>query len=39
MSTWNGGAAYPFAAYRDWLKQAGFRRVIQHNEQLLFAVK
>ncbi|MFQ5342070.1 MAG: methyltransferase domain-containing protein [Anaerolineae bacterium] len=39
MSTWNGGAAYPFADYRDWLKQAGFRQVIQHNEQLLSAIK
>lgn len=39
MRTWNGGAAHSFADYRDWLEQAGFRKIVQHNEQLLSAVK
>lgn len=39
MNTWNGGAAYPFSDYQTWLEQVGFRKVIQHNEQLLSAVK
>jgi len=39
MNTWNGGAAHSFADYRAWLKQAGFRMVVQHNEQLLSAIK
>jgi len=39
MNTWNGGAAYPFATYQDCLEQAGFRTVVQHNEQLLSAIK
>jgi ubiquinone/menaquinone biosynthesis C-methylase UbiE len=39
MNTWNGGAAYSFTSYETWLKQAGFTKVIQKNEQLLFAIK
>jgi C-methyltransferase len=39
MNTWNGGAAHSFPDYKAWLQQAGFSRVIQHNEQLLSAIK
>ena len=39
MRTWNGGAAHSFDEYRTWLKQVGFSEVIQHNEQLLSAIK
>jgi ubiquinone/menaquinone biosynthesis C-methylase UbiE len=39
MNTWNGGAAHSFSDYNTWLHQAGFSRVIQHNEQLLSAIK
>jgi SAM-dependent methyltransferase len=39
MNTWNGGAAHSFFDYRTWLEGVGFRKVIQHNEQLLSAVK
>jgi SAM-dependent methyltransferase len=39
MNTWNGGAAHSFADYKTWLGQAGFSMVIQHNEQLLSAIK
>jgi ubiquinone/menaquinone biosynthesis C-methylase UbiE/predicted transcriptional regulator len=39
MSTWNGGAAHSFSEYRTWLEQVGFRVVVQHNEQLLSAIK
>ncbi len=39
MSTWNGGAAHTFSDYKNWLEQAGFREVRQHNPQLLSATK
>jgi ubiquinone/menaquinone biosynthesis C-methylase UbiE/predicted transcriptional regulator len=39
MKTWNGGAAHSFSEYSAWLKKVGFREVIQHNEQLLSAIK
>lgn len=39
MSTWNGGAAHSFDEYQAWLTEAGFSKVIQHNEQLLSAIK
>jgi ubiquinone/menaquinone biosynthesis C-methylase UbiE len=39
MNTWNGGAAHSFSDYRKWLQQAGFSKVLQHNEQLLTAIK
>jgi ubiquinone/menaquinone biosynthesis C-methylase UbiE len=39
MNTWNGGAAHSFSNYKTWLQQAGFGRVIEHNEQLLSAIK
>ena len=39
MSTWNGGAAYSYEVYRTWLTEVGFSKVIQHNEQLLSAIK
>jgi len=39
MNTWNGGAAYTFSDYQTWLEKVGFRAVIQHNEQLLSAIK
>ncbi len=39
MNTWNGGAAHSFGDYRAWLEQVGFRTVVQHNEQLLSAIK
>lgn len=39
MNTWNGGAAHSFSDYRTWLEGVGFSKVIQHNEQLLSAIK
>lgn len=39
MRTWNGGAAHSFSEYQTWLKEAGFNKVVQYNEQLLSAVK
>lgn len=39
MRTWNRGAAHSFEAYQAWLKEAGFSKVIQHNQQLLSAIK
>ena len=39
MSTWNGGSAYSFEQYQDWLLAAGFTSVTLHNQQLLSAVK
>jgi ubiquinone/menaquinone biosynthesis C-methylase UbiE len=39
MSTWNGGAAYTVDEYQTWLKEVGFSKVTQHNEQLLSAIK
>jgi SAM-dependent methyltransferase len=39
MNTWNGGGAYSFSDYQTWLEKVGFRTVIQHNEQLLSAIK
>lgn len=39
MNTWNGGAAHSFSDYRTWLEGVGFSKVIQHNEQLLSALK
>lgn len=39
MSTRTGGAAHSYADYRCWLEGVGFRKVLQHNEQLLSAIK
>jgi ubiquinone/menaquinone biosynthesis C-methylase UbiE len=39
MNTWNGGAAHSFSEYQAWLKEVGFSKVVQHNNQLLSAVK
>lgn len=39
ISGWCGGAAHPFADYRDWLKNAGSSDVKQLSERWVAAAK
>jgi ubiquinone/menaquinone biosynthesis C-methylase UbiE len=39
MRAVSGGAAYPFAQYRRWLEEAGFKQVTQHSEYWLSATR